>query len=272
MLYGCADPLGQKSELEQGVRIRLAEAPWGPWSDPTTIFNPDDAENADHGLCHFMHADVSPACDDVAGDNGNDSGGAYAPNLLTRYSEVGFKGPGGFGARLYYALSTWNPYQVVIMKTDLLVPCSNVCGNECCAAGEVCSNGHCGFGQACGNRFCGLGSSCCNGSCCNGTCLNGDACCPTAQTCGNTCCGAGQFCNNGVCTTGCPDGTDLSTSPTGTEMCCALYECNNPANDNVCVAAACPTSCCAPGQVCCTTDGIPGHLSCNDQSKCFTAQ
>ncbi len=271
MLYGCADPSEKGSTLEEGIRIRLADAPWGPWSDPTTIFTPDN-DSGDHGYCHFMHADVSPACDDVGGGNGGDWGGAYAPYLLTRYSEVGYTGPEGFGARLYYAMSTWNPYQVVVMKTDILVPCSNVCGSACCASGETCNDGQCGYGQACGNDFCGFGATCCGGSCCNGTCMNGDACCSTAQTCGDQCCGAGQFCSNGACVTGCPDGTDISTSPTGTELCCPLYQCHNPTNDDVCVAASCNESCCAPGQVCCNSAASPGGLACNDPGQCEIAQ
>jgi hypothetical protein len=119
MLYGCGDPQG--SDLEQGVRLRVADAPWGPWSDPTTIFNPDN-DFGDHGTCHYMHRGGSPACDDVGGDNGDDWGAPYAPFLLSRYSQIGFSGPDGVGARLFYALSTWNPYQVVIMQTNVLLP------------------------------------------------------------------------------------------------------------------------------------------------------
>jgi hypothetical protein len=57
--------------LEQGVRARVADAPWGPWSDPTVIFSPDDV-SGDHGTCRFMHRGVGdgPACtDDVGCDN-----------------------------------------------------------------------------------------------------------------------------------------------------------------------------------------------------------
>jgi hypothetical protein len=119
MLYGCDAERG--SDLEPGVRLRVAKTPWGPWSDPSTIFSRDN-EVGDHGTCHFMHRSGSPACDDLGGDHGDDIGGPYAPFLLSRYSQVGFRGSDGTaGARLFYLLSTWNPYQVVVMKTDILL-------------------------------------------------------------------------------------------------------------------------------------------------------
>ncbi len=152
-----------------------------------------------------------------------------------------------------------------------------ICGSECCRNGEVCSNGHCSFGQACGNQVCGLVAPVCCGSgssavCCTANqCINGQ-CCPQARACGSTCCGPTQFCNGGTCATGCGQGTDICTAPTGASMCCPLYQCNNPANDNVCTANCCPSGCCAPGQVCCNSTGTPGDLGCHNQSDCFVAQ
>jgi hypothetical protein len=148
-----------------------------------------------------------------------------------------------------------------------------ICGSECCTNGEVCSpQGHCGFGQACGNAFCGVAAPvCCGGaSCCTANqCIN-NQCCPQSRACGGTCCAANQFCNNGACVNGCPDGMDISTSPTGSTMCCPLYQCST--SDTGCVVNSCPGTCCGQGQVCCTTDGIPGHLGCHSQSACFVAQ
>ncbi len=121
MLYGCGAQQGGHSALEEGVRVRIADAPWGPWSTPTTIFNPDNTFG-DHGHCHFMHAGDEMNCDAVGGDKGNDWGGVYAPFLVSRWSQSAWLAPGGLQARLYWLMSTWNPYQVVVMKTDLFVP------------------------------------------------------------------------------------------------------------------------------------------------------
>jgi hypothetical protein len=150
--------------------------------------------------------------------------------------------------------------------------CDNgiICGNNCCRYGEVCNQttGECGFGPPCGDTFCDLDETCCNGLCCAGQCID-RSCCPTAQLCSTclyerlkgrvcfqTCCPSGTFCSNNQCIPGCPDGEDVSTAPDGTETCCPLYQCDNPANDNICVAASCSGgTCCSPGQICCYTKG-----------------
>jgi hypothetical protein len=108
-----------------------------------------------------------------------------------------------------------------------------------------------------------LVNTCCNGICCpeNTKCIGGQ-CCPIAQSCGSVCCASGQFCTNGSCVSTCPEGEDLSTAPNGTQMCCQLFQCDDPSNDNVCVAASCPGVCCAPQQVCCPT-GSPGIYTCS---------
>lgn len=137
------------------------------------------------------------------------------------------------------------------------------CGSMCCDPPYSCVNGQCGF--PCGNTVCGgLTEVCCGGTtCCSTLCVNG-RCCPAQSVCGSACCASGQICTNGRCVTssGCPDGMDYSTAPDGSRTCCQLYQCNNPSNDNICTAAACPGGvCCGPNQVCC-----PGEFS--GQWKC----
>jgi hypothetical protein len=56
-------------------------------------------------------------CDDVLGDNiiGNrdpkEGGAAYAPYQIPRYTRRD-----GAGIHIFYALSTWNPYQTFLMR------------------------------------------------------------------------------------------------------------------------------------------------------------
>jgi hypothetical protein len=127
MLYNCFDFAGAgtggaKSEIEEGVRIRLADAPWGPWSDPAVLFTSDNVAG-DHGWCHFMHqGGPASGCDDLGGDNDDLPGNPYGPYLLSRFSQMGFRRPDGAGTRIYYLMSTWNPYQVVVMSSDLFLP------------------------------------------------------------------------------------------------------------------------------------------------------
>jgi hypothetical protein len=102
MVYGCGS--------SGGVAARTANAPWGPWSAPSTIFDP----GSDNGLCHFIHHG-SGTCDRAQDAPWTASGGGpYAPYILDRYT-TGTAGR----ATLYYLLSTWNPYQVVVMRTTI---------------------------------------------------------------------------------------------------------------------------------------------------------
>ncbi|WP_163507342.1 DUF4185 domain-containing protein [Fodinicola acaciae] len=99
MLYNC-DP---------GVVARFSDTPWGPWSAPSTIFSP----GADNGLCHFIH-DGSRDCDNTHEPGATNGGGPYAPFILSRYTSGN-----STSATIYYLLSTWNPYQVVVMRATL---------------------------------------------------------------------------------------------------------------------------------------------------------
>jgi hypothetical protein len=103
MLYNCDNP--------NGVVARAAETPWGPWSTPALLF--DAATDA--GSCYFIHgtADCGPPTDPFSPANGG-PGGVYAPYVIPRYTRGG-----PLGTTIYYVMSTWNPYQVVLMKSTL---------------------------------------------------------------------------------------------------------------------------------------------------------
>jgi hypothetical protein len=103
-----------------GMLARVARAPWGPWSDPTRILGGEDWLP-----CHLM---MSPdGCgnrrDYWPGGHKNGKfvgGGLYAPYVLNRYTTGGGVGaPGGPSCTIYWVVSTWNPYQVSVMRTTL---------------------------------------------------------------------------------------------------------------------------------------------------------
>ena len=104
MTYDSRDP--------RGIILRTASAPWGPWSDPQVIFN----IRRDHGDT-FIHRKGGD--DGLAGPvigQGKDNpqvvnGGAYAPYVIERFTQVK-----GDTLSLYYVMSTWNPYTVVLMR------------------------------------------------------------------------------------------------------------------------------------------------------------
>ena len=46
----------------------------------------------------------------------NEWGGEYGPYIMARFT-IAKDG----GCRIFYTMSTWNPYQVVVMRSDLKV-------------------------------------------------------------------------------------------------------------------------------------------------------
>jgi hypothetical protein len=104
MLYNC--------ELcnTRGVIVRLADTPWGPWSAPKIIFDPSD------GYGKFIHEPGKDILYDPTRDGTDDKGHEYGPYQMAPYS-VGVKGR---YTKIYFTMSTWNPYQV--MQMSAIIP------------------------------------------------------------------------------------------------------------------------------------------------------
>jgi len=100
MLYNC-DHCNTK-----GIVIRLADAPWGDWSSPKIIFDPKD------GYGKFIHVPGNDNIYDKGRDRHFDWGAVYGPYQITPYS-TGIKYR---YTKIYFTLSTWNPYQVIQMS------------------------------------------------------------------------------------------------------------------------------------------------------------
>ncbi len=115
MLYNSAD---NSASNPHGIWMRTAKNPWGPWSAPQTIFNPA----TDNGLCYFIHRAVTnaqPACDSLSGTNRLAiQGGDYAPYFIDRFT-TGDAAQGT--STFFFVMSTWNPYEVVIMQSSIQV-------------------------------------------------------------------------------------------------------------------------------------------------------
>jgi hypothetical protein len=104
------------AETPRGINMRSAPSPWGPWSKESVIFDPWK----DGGYGHFMHIssrfkDQRDALSDPKREE--EWGGEYGPYVIHRFTTA-VDG----NCRIFYTLSTWNPYQVMIMQTDLKVP------------------------------------------------------------------------------------------------------------------------------------------------------
>ena len=106
MLYNCDMP------DRRGINLRTADQPWGPWSAPQVIFHPWD----DHGYCYFMHTSWAfRNCDQLQEARlENTWGGEYGP-----YQFSDFATGDASTTTIYYTMSTWNPYTVVLMKATL---------------------------------------------------------------------------------------------------------------------------------------------------------
>ena len=114
---GFLDPVGRfvllyNSRGPRGIVLRSAEMPWGPWSGPNVIFDP----RRDPGFGAFIHAPI-PTEDDGLSEPGNEAirGDGYGPYLMDRYTADHADN----ACRIFFTMSTWNPYQVVVMRADL---------------------------------------------------------------------------------------------------------------------------------------------------------
>ncbi len=104
MLYNSTHP--------RGIVMRTARAPWGPWSEAQVLFNPW----TDGGYGRFMHAGKQAGATDALSDPGreNEWGGEYGPY---QFAEFARGRPGE--STIYFTMSTWNPYAVVLMRARL---------------------------------------------------------------------------------------------------------------------------------------------------------
>jgi len=115
MLYNHADPGG----LGQGNRIhyRVADKPWGPWGvESYILFDPA----YDLGYCHFMHVseddknNCDPVADDIPVGPPTRWGITYGPYPVSSFTKTD-----ATTATIYWTMSTFNPYQVMLMKSTL---------------------------------------------------------------------------------------------------------------------------------------------------------
>ncbi|MGB7438468.1 MAG: DUF4185 domain-containing protein [Candidatus Acidiferrum sp.] len=109
-----------RNPAPRGILFSYSRTPWGPWSEPQIIFN----AMRDGALGKFIHNPQANPDDGLEGPvigkgQANPQavhGGAYAPYVVERWTKVR-----GSELSIYYVLSTWNPYVVVLMKSRLQI-------------------------------------------------------------------------------------------------------------------------------------------------------
>ncbi|HET9254953.1 MAG TPA: DUF4185 domain-containing protein [Pseudonocardiaceae bacterium] len=92
-----------------GIVMRWARRPYGPWSQGELAFSLSD------GLGKFMHQPGADHTQEGFGvDRGADLGGMYGPYQITQYAHRSDR-----GVRIYFTMSTANPYQTMLMRVDI---------------------------------------------------------------------------------------------------------------------------------------------------------
>jgi hypothetical protein len=109
---------GRQSPATGGFYFTYAKEPTGPWAAPQLIFN----SSRDNALGAYIHNPNAAPSDGLGGpvigpiDPATTPGAAYAPMLINRFTKVV-----GNTLRIYYFNSTWNPYTVVKMRSELTI-------------------------------------------------------------------------------------------------------------------------------------------------------
>jgi Domain of unknown function (DUF4185) len=124
------------SDNPRGILLHAAPKPWGPWThEPIMVFDPGfRAPNLDpfdpclgDGYGKFMHVAWDAKRCDHLHDNmfgpprENEWGGEYGPYQIAHMAKGSFSSSTQLFSetQLYFVMSTWNPYQVVLMTTWL---------------------------------------------------------------------------------------------------------------------------------------------------------
>jgi hypothetical protein len=109
---------GRQSGVTKGDYFTYAQQPWGPWATPQLIFN-IVRDHADGVFIHDPDIVPNPPGDGLNGPTIGDIdpyttvGGAFAPLMIERFTRVV-----GDTLKIYYNISTWNPYTVVRMRSE----------------------------------------------------------------------------------------------------------------------------------------------------------
>ncbi|MGB7797774.1 MAG: DUF4185 domain-containing protein [Pseudonocardiaceae bacterium] len=95
-----------------GIVMRWSKRPYGPWCTGEIAFSVDD------GLGKFMHLPGADHTQEGFGiDRSADLAGMYGPYQIPQYARATDR-----GVQIYFTMSAWNPYQVMLMTLGLPKP------------------------------------------------------------------------------------------------------------------------------------------------------
>ena len=132
-----------EADNTSGIYLRTAKHPWGPWSNPKLIWNPitngaydcpgimysefaagKNCPKTDPYRPNWGPMDTINQCPNQSPNPNGDFGVEYGVNILDNFTKPGLQIN---SAVIYWNMSTWNPYRVVLMKTK--VDASVIAGN-----------------------------------------------------------------------------------------------------------------------------------------------
>jgi hypothetical protein len=94
-----------------GIEARTAPEPWGPWSAPIVILS--KAHDPGVVCTLIMSASGCP------GHPNGVAGGFYASFVMNRFTQDATAGGPNKRATIYWLVSTWDPYNIVVMQSTL---------------------------------------------------------------------------------------------------------------------------------------------------------
>ncbi len=118
---------GQTQPVPGAMHARFAPEPWGPWTEATPVLTNDQVaqdivcgKQAPPGCLPTPDPRIRPACLETVDPGGG--GNLYGANIidsLTRASRA--RNGRGPAADVFWNVSTWHPYSVVLVKTHIEV-------------------------------------------------------------------------------------------------------------------------------------------------------
>lgn len=104
------------------IRMRTADHPWGPWSSPQDVIASGDPSVAgsgqfgDGGVLHHPDCTAAGCAPHTESPlyGASEHGFFYAPNIIERWIR-----PVAGGVEVIWNASTWDPYRVVLLRTQI---------------------------------------------------------------------------------------------------------------------------------------------------------
>jgi hypothetical protein len=116
---------GHSQPVRGAMYARFAPDPWGPWTDPAPILREEDVaqdivcgKHAPSGCLPPPTPPIRPACIELVDPHGG--GALYGANIIDALTRTVRPETGrGAAADVFWNVSTWHPYSVVLVKTHV---------------------------------------------------------------------------------------------------------------------------------------------------------